>query len=215
MITNQLYLTAGLCNDLPRVARYAYHDPPERKGLPVEFRLLYSGRLNAQSDSDCRTKQKNEIRRRIPPQLRELWQQHPFLKNILNAPPEAMVSVGGLAENFKRVNKRDNTLPRPNVKCRSLNESCTQTRSSALWVPIFATAGIKLSTHPRLTISRCRRLRRSGMAFRTTQPSRMSIPIGRRAQPDAIRELGKRFGDNAYAAEELIAELGPRSRART
>ena len=29
------------------------------------------------------------------------------------------------------------------------------------------------------------------------------------------RQLGKRFGDNAYAAEELIAELGPHSRART
>ena len=36
----------------------------------------------------------------------------------------------------------------------------------------------------------------------------MSIPIGPRPRPAVIAQLGKRFGDNAYAAEELIAELG-------
>ena len=48
----------------------------------------------------------------------------------------------------------------------------------------------------------------SWKAWPTIRHLRMNIRIGRRPRPAVIVSLGKRFGDNAYAAEELIAELG-------
>jgi len=45
----------------------------------VEFRLVYQGRLPAASQSSHRTKEKQEIRTVLHPQLRQLWQTHPRL----------------------------------------------------------------------------------------------------------------------------------------
>jgi hypothetical protein len=107
MISDKVSLGAAMCNDLPRVVQFEYHDPPERKGIPVEFRLLYNGPLPAQSDSDGRVKQKNQIRSKIHSQLAELWRQHPLLRARLALPTEEPQSLASLAGMFKFQNKNN------------------------------------------------------------------------------------------------------------
>ena len=65
----------------PETVTYRYEPWPELSGREVElqFRLVYQGRLPAQSQSNCRTKEKHEIRKILHKQLRELWDRHPFL----------------------------------------------------------------------------------------------------------------------------------------
>jgi hypothetical protein len=46
----------------------------------MEFRLVYEGRLPAASSSS-RAKEKQEIRKVLHPQLRQLWQTHPRLRS--------------------------------------------------------------------------------------------------------------------------------------
>ena len=57
-------------------------------------------------------------------------------------------------------------------------------------------------------ISRCRRLRAfaENVSYYSTLAHEHTHWTARAERCD--RQLGKRFGDNAYAAEELIAELG-------
>ena len=49
----------------------------------MQFRLLYRGRLPAESRSETRARDKHRIRREIHRQLLELWKAHPFLRNFL------------------------------------------------------------------------------------------------------------------------------------
>ena len=49
----------------------------------MEFRLVYDGPLDPQT-SVGRTKEKHEIRRALHPQLKEVWQQFPFLKRNID-----------------------------------------------------------------------------------------------------------------------------------
>jgi hypothetical protein len=53
----------------------------------MEFFLRYQGTLPTCSGSDKRTKEKAFIRRKISPQLKDLWENHPGLKNYI---PSAM-----------------------------------------------------------------------------------------------------------------------------
>ena len=53
----------------------------------------------------------------------------------------------------------------------------------------------------------CRDSISSRTAWITTACWPMKPPIGLRTRPDVTVNLGKRFGDDAYAVEELIAEL--------
>lgn len=73
----------------------------------MDFRLIYNGVLPSQSDSNSRIKQKNEIRRKIHLQLRELWSVHPALRGLRDADPQAPISLTGLADRFKRTNVND------------------------------------------------------------------------------------------------------------
>jgi hypothetical protein len=71
-----------LTNDLPRTQIFNYYrsDP----GETMEFRLIYQGQLRAERcDEDGRTgraKDKHGLRKHFHPQLRELWRQHPDLR---------------------------------------------------------------------------------------------------------------------------------------
>jgi len=61
--------------------RVILHDPdydPER--FAMKFRLTYQGPLLAPNNGNRRAKHKHEIRKQLHPQLRRLWEQHPYLK---------------------------------------------------------------------------------------------------------------------------------------
>ena len=92
--------------------------------------------------------------------------------------------------------------------CRCRNVSPMLRRSFARLARTFGTAETKPSMRLRRTTSRCRRSPRSRKTCPTIRPSPMNIRTGPHQRPGVIASLGKRFGDNAYAAEELIAELG-------
>lgn len=70
---------SGSC---PHTVTFCYEPWPEvvsGEAEQVQFRLIYQGRLPAQSQTDCRTKEKHEIRKVLHKQLRQLWDKHPFL----------------------------------------------------------------------------------------------------------------------------------------
>lgn len=62
--------------ELPRVDHFRFADPPEEKGLEMEFRLIYRGPLPAQGSGDSRAPEKQAIRKALHPQLKELWNQN-------------------------------------------------------------------------------------------------------------------------------------------
>ena len=49
----------------------------------MEFFLRYQGLVPSSSKSDSRTKEKDHIRRKISPQLEDLWKSHPHLKTLM------------------------------------------------------------------------------------------------------------------------------------
>lgn len=65
---------------LPRTQTFDYYDPPDENGEFVEFRLIYKGQLPAEGSSGARTKEKQLLRKEFHKQLRELWRQHPDLR---------------------------------------------------------------------------------------------------------------------------------------
>jgi antirestriction protein ArdC len=68
-------------------------------------------------------------------------------------------------------------------------------------------------TRPPTTISRCHRSKPSPrVSYYSTLAHEHAHWTAKSERCD--RQLGKRFGDNAYAAEELIAELGAAIRFR-
>ena len=62
-----------------------FHCQPETEeaGELVEFRLIYEGPLDPQT-SQSRVEEKHAIRRALHPQLKELWNQFPFLHRNLD-----------------------------------------------------------------------------------------------------------------------------------
>ena len=71
---------------LPRVERYNFDEPSAVEGEDVEFRLIYQGRLPAESRKDSRAYQKHAIRKEFHKQLGELWKQTPALRWQLTEP---------------------------------------------------------------------------------------------------------------------------------
>src|SRR5208337_1890156 len=61
------------------VFRY-FDDPIGSEGL-VEFRLLYSGQLLASGNNARHPREKHLIRKQFHPQLRQLWQTNPNLRD--------------------------------------------------------------------------------------------------------------------------------------
>jgi hypothetical protein len=68
-------------DELPNVRRWAFEPWPTvpASGVEMEFRLVYSGRLPAASQSDTRVREKHAIRRVFSKQLAELWRTNPRL----------------------------------------------------------------------------------------------------------------------------------------
>lgn len=65
--------------ELPETVVLPYAPWPDDEGAEVEFRLVYQGRLPAQSNSESRLKDKHAIRRVFHKQLKALWDTHPFI----------------------------------------------------------------------------------------------------------------------------------------
>lgn len=68
--------------------RVILHDPdydPER--LAMKLRLTYEGPLLAPSASNRRAQHKHEIRQRFHPQLKRLWDEHPYLATAMKTDP--------------------------------------------------------------------------------------------------------------------------------
>ena len=97
--------------ELPWVDQYTFSDPPDVKGVRVEFRLLYRGSLPAESKGgDSRRADKNRIRRALHVQLRELWKQffiHPGIPRFSSPDQFPENDPNELAERFKRLNKNN------------------------------------------------------------------------------------------------------------
>jgi hypothetical protein len=71
---------------LPRTQIFEYRDPPdEGSSKSVDFRLTYKGRLPAEGSAGGRTKDKQLLRKHFHKQLRELWKQHPGLREQAEA----------------------------------------------------------------------------------------------------------------------------------
>ena len=50
----------------------------------MEFRLIYQGKLPAESRKDTRAKEKSDLRKHFNAQLSALWREHPFLSKAFN-----------------------------------------------------------------------------------------------------------------------------------
>jgi hypothetical protein len=93
---------------IPYTRRYVFAEASEQPGYELEFRLVYRGQLPAQGSGDARSKEKHRIRKAFHPQLKELWQQHDFLR--FRTEPHDKVSpfsyVENIAENYRRCDHR-------------------------------------------------------------------------------------------------------------
>ena len=95
---------------------------------------------------------------------------------------------------------------RSSIRCSA---STTRKASSPQPAPTSATAATRPTTRSVRTASRCRPSRASAMPKATTRRWRTRPRTGP-AQPSRLdRDFGrKRWGDEGYAQEELVAELG-------
>lgn len=71
---------------LPQTEVHKYDPWPDNReeAREMQFRLIYRGKLPAQSQSKTRPIEKHQIRKVIHGQLVELWKSHPFLKEIID-----------------------------------------------------------------------------------------------------------------------------------
>ena len=97
--------------------------------------------------------------------------------------------------------KWTDTLQSRRSLVRCLSGSSVRTRSSKLSVLMFLTMATELTTPPQRITFRCRRWLHSMRMWPTTRPSPTNTRIGLPTRRAVI-------GSIAYAAEELIAELG-------
>jgi hypothetical protein len=76
--------------------------PEEDEGVTVQFRLVYRGRLPAQGGGKGGTRlgEKHAIRKYLHPQLKELWNQHDFLRIKITGevPAEGEILLPGMPE---------------------------------------------------------------------------------------------------------------------
>ncbi len=63
-----------------------YDSAPDSVRSEMQFRLVYQGRLPAESSSP-RTKDKHRLRQHFHRQLAQLWNEHPFLAKAKEIPP--------------------------------------------------------------------------------------------------------------------------------
>lgn len=70
--------------ELPHTEVFKFSDPPDEKGVEVQFRLIYRGPLHPVSSGKggTRKKEKHAIRKQFHHQLKELWEQNVFLRKL-------------------------------------------------------------------------------------------------------------------------------------
>ena len=89
-------------SDLPRTETLHFYDP-EGNGDRMDFRLIYRGSLPSAGSGrkGARVKEKHTIRKHFHRQLRELWKQHPHLRDlsksrfVVTTTPDNWVSYPG------------------------------------------------------------------------------------------------------------------------
>jgi hypothetical protein len=75
----------------------------------VEFRLVYKGRLPAESSGDSRSREKHEARKQFHKQLAVLWREHPYLSKALiggRMQNDPRSEVERIADNYSRCGGR-------------------------------------------------------------------------------------------------------------
>lgn len=89
---------------VPRSQVYRYDTwPDDERGIEMEFRLIYQGRLPAQNQSSTRPKEKHVVRRALHPQLVQLWKTHPGLRGFTESPGGgAPVMIHAMAKRYER-----------------------------------------------------------------------------------------------------------------
>src|SRR5579862_9992609 len=63
---------------LPYIQVFDYHEADQ--GETMEFRLIYKGPLPAEGKGSSRSTEKQKLRKYFHRQLKELWTQHPDLR---------------------------------------------------------------------------------------------------------------------------------------
>lgn len=82
----------------------------------MEFRLLYTGRLHAQTVKRSPVKEKHSIRKQFHRQLVELWKQHPLLRGQLTEPVLVDKVPSNIFPNRKRHHVRRYEKPHPEAR---------------------------------------------------------------------------------------------------
>lgn len=117
-------------DNLPSTVCFPYQSWPEEKGVLVEFRLMYKGKLPAQNSGGGFIKEKHLVRRQLHRQLRELWQQNTFLKNNAELSTQVLDDKGELIKTISNLERNSLKYERCGYKCVPLitkdrNLACT------------------------------------------------------------------------------------------
>lgn len=95
--------------ELPHTERIPFHDPPIGiEGTTVEFRLIYQGKLPAQSSGGggSRIPEKHAIRLHLHHQLKALWNDHPGLRSWSNSNETGQTYADILGDKYEKCGKR-------------------------------------------------------------------------------------------------------------
>jgi hypothetical protein len=87
---------------LPQTEIHPFDEAVFHEGPVVEFRLVYRGKLPSAGENVTRAIDKHRIRQKLHPQLRELWRQHPLLKEKMELATDGKSSVDQIADRFVR-----------------------------------------------------------------------------------------------------------------
>jgi hypothetical protein len=132
--------------ELPRTEILEFHDPADVEGSDVEFRLIYEGPLSSDAGGGGRAKEKQRLRKHFHPQLRELWKQHPNLREqsgsrfVRQTSPRNQVSYpGGAVEQI--VPAVGNMSLHPDAKSWLDHIADDYQRCGGRFVPLISKAG--------------------------------------------------------------------------
>jgi hypothetical protein len=135
--------SAAITSHLPIVDVFNFEESLE--GSIMEFRLLYQGPLPAEkcesghaSGPSRRAKDKHQLRKHFHPQLRELWEQHPDLREQANS----FCYVGARGKEGKRLVFVDEALSKAsNVKKYIEHIADDHPFCNSRFVPLVSEAG--------------------------------------------------------------------------
>ena len=109
----------------------------------MEFRLIYRGTLPAAGSGGARIKEKHTIRKHVHKQLRELWKQHPDLRElskskfVVYTTPYNLVSHPG--PGVRQIVPADPASPTAKTWLQHIADD--HQRCGGRWVPLVSKAG--------------------------------------------------------------------------